>query len=517
MTPHKHELAYITPADIDSHGALRIPEWAQSIKKSLMYYIRSCGINEISYHAGTRIERAPIIFLDDEMYIVSHGVHFGRTYLRKLSTPHFNKNGICGEQYYSLEHNGVSYFDESIDGLIKSAREDIWTRKITRIAHKFHAPKYATDIILRALNATLNAQKNAPIDIKTRQQINTVISELRAYFIGIDTFCARYKNNDALDELSFLSLQELGQVILPIQSQNLGKTCTRLVKRRPDNANHVHAMMCVGYKNPGCFPYQWLEHVPKNQRGTVTTALHNAFGRAASDLYSPAYYSSPDLQRRLGYVLDTLARKITELTQVSAKIEYCSHGFFSKTYKITCGARAYILKIYHSNVQYYTTKTYAHDIEAQNSFLVSGKKYCGRVRYRQVLTAGISNQRGSRYILYPFVDGAQVDVKHNPYDIFKTYHFCDNIGHGNQCGNTIIDTGMIHVNECRIGRPYMTKIINTILYRPWDDLSIVLGKYTPQQISKSIEFISGRIEPDTPNRDTINAKLEFLIKNINSR
>lgn len=514
MTLHNFELSDFTTSDIDSHGALRLPVGTRSIKNSLTYYIRDCGINEISYHVGTRIQRAPIVFIDDKMYIVTRDVRFGNTSLQQLSTPLFCENGICGDHYYSIEHDGASYFDESMDSLIKTAREDIWSRKLTDTAKKLRMPQYATDIILSALSNTISSIKNARISAVTRQQIDSVISHLNSYFIGINTFCARYRNNDALDELSYVNLNELGQIILPIVSQNLGKTCTRIVKRRADNANHVHAMMLAGYKNPGCFPYQWLEHVQKNQRGAVTDELHSAFRRATSDLYTPKYFSQEHLQYNLQYILDNLARRIMQLTQVPTNIEYCSHGFFSKTYKITCENQAYILKIYHSDVQYYTAKNYAHDIEAQNSFLVSNKKYCGRIRYRTVLTAGISNQRGGRYILYPFVDGEQCDVKYNPYDIFKTYQFCDNIGNGNQCGNTIIDTGMIHVNQCRIGRPYMTKIINTVLYRPWDDLAIVLGKYNARQISESVEYISQRIQPDTPHRDRIIAKIEFLKRRV---
>jgi len=517
MTLNKTELTNITPANIDSRGALRIPAGTQLIARRLTPYIHSCGINEISYYIGKHIKRAQIMFFDDEMYVVTHQVRFAETTIYQLSTPEFCSDGVCGEKYYALVHNGMTYFDESIDGLIKSAREDIWTRKINHIAHKFHAPKYAQDIVVHALNSTINARKNAPIDMKTRRHIEDVMSNLFAYFMGINVFCGKYRNNNALDELSYVTLEELGNIVLQIKSQNLGKTCTRLVKRRPDNDRHVHAMMVAGYKNPGCFPYQWLANTPVEQRGAVTDALHAAFGRAASDLYSPAYMAEPDFQPRFGPVLERLSHKITEITGVPAKIEYCFHGFFSKTYKITCDTQAYILKVYHSNIQYYTTKNCAHDIEAQNSFLVSGKKYCGRVRYRKVLTAGISNQRGMRYILYPYVAGPVGEVKHNPYDVFKTYHFCDNIGYGNMCGDTIIDIGMIQINECRIGRPYMTKIINTVLYRPWDDLAIVLKKYTPRQISECIEFMSQRIESNTPHRDTINAKLKFLTDKIRTR
>ncbi len=517
MTLNNAELVHITPADIDSRGALRIPTGVRSVARRLMAFIHSCNIDEISYHAGSHIRHAPIMFFDDEMYVVTHQVRFANTTLYQLSTPEFNADGICGEKYYALTHNGVTYFDESINGIIKSAREDTWVRKINHIAHKYHAPQYAIDIIVRALGGTIKACKNQSINMKTRRYIDDVMSQLHAYFIGINTFCGRYRNNSALDELSFVTLQELGNIILPIQSKKLGKTCTRLVKRRPDNAQHVHAMMVAGYKNPGCFPYQWLANTPVQFRGAVTDALHAAFGRAASDLYSPAYMTQPDLQPRFGPVLETLAHQITKITGVTTQIEYCFHGFFSKTYKITCDNQAYLLKVYHSNVQYHTTKVCAHDIEAQNSFLVSGKKYCGKVRYRNVLTAGISNQRGMRYILYPFISGPLREVKHNPYDIFKTYHFCDNIGYGNMCGNTIIDIGMIQVNECRIGRPYMTKIINTILYRPWDDLAIVLNKYTAGQISECIEFISTRIEPNTPHKNTINAKLKFLANKIHTR
>lgn len=517
MITHNRELVYITANDIDSHGALRIPFGVQSIARRLMQYIRNCNIREILYYTGSRIVRMPIMFIDNEMYVVTRTVRFANTALHQLSTPEFGKNGLCGETFWALTHNGVTYFDDSVGGVIKSAREDVWTRKINHIAHKFHAPQYAIDVIIRALNGTINACKDKPINSTTRHHINDVISNLHAYFAGINTYCDRYKNNYGLDELSFVTLQELGNIILPIKSQKLGKTCTRVVKKHPDSDGHTHAMMVAGYKNPGCFPYQWLVNTPKNQRGAITDKLHDAFRSATMDLYSPAYYSEPDLHHRMTPILDTLARQITEITGVNAKVEYCFHGFFSKTYKITCDTQAYILKVYHSNVQYATAKTCAHDIEAQNSFLVNGKKYCGNVHYRRVLTAGISNQRGMRYILYPFVDGTQCNVKHNPYDVFKTYHFCDTIGNGNQCGNTIIDIGMIQVNERRIGRPYMTKIINTILYRPWDDLTIVLSKYTPKQISECITFISERMNNTIPNHKTINAKLAFLSRKVNTR
>lgn len=517
MKEHNHTLEQITTNDIDSHGALRIPRDIRTIKHRLMEYIRSCGFTEISYYADNRWVRAPIKFIDDKMYVVIHKSSFAGTELCQLSSPEFCKSGLCGEISYILQHNGRTYYDENVRAVIKSAREDIWFNQIDQIAFKMNVPKSDIDIITRAISTSIDGLKDAPIDIKTRKYIDGEISRIHEYFIGINKFCANYKNNDALDELSFLNLRELANIVLPIQSQNLGKTYTRYAKRRVDNPNNVRAMMVAGYKNPGCFPYQWLQNTPAEQRSALTDTLHAAFRRAARDLYSPVYMAYPDLQSKFKPVLNTLARSITDATGVNTQVQYYGHGFFSKTYKITSDNQAYILKAYHSDLPYITMKEHIHDIEAQISFLVSGKKYCGNVRYRTVLTAGISNQRGMQYILYPFVDGTIGDVKHNPYDVFKTYHFCDNIGTGNQCGDKIIDTGMIKVNECRIGRPYMTKIINTILYRPWDDLAIVLNKYNARQITESVDFISQRLDSSIPHSDTIYAKLQFLARKVNRR
>lgn len=518
MTEHNNILTEITTHDIDSRGALRIPCGKSIISKKLMGYIRDCGFTEISYRAGNRWIHAPIVFFDDEMYVVVHKSSFAGTELYQLSTPKFGESGLRGEKFYALQYDGMTYFDNSASAVIKSAREDAWYRQVSRAATKMHAPQYAVEIINQAISTSIATLKNAPINTKMRKYIDGEISRVQDYFIGINRFCANYKNNDALDELSYLNLHELGNIVLPIKSQNLGKTCTRYVKRRPDNAEHVHAMMTVGYKNPGCFPYQWLKNTQSSERGALTNALHAAFGRAARDLYSPVDMAYPDIQScKFEPVLNRLAQSITELTGVKTQVEYCGHGFFSKTYKIKSDDQAYILKVYHSDLPYFTMKEHIHDIEAQNSFLVSGKKYCGDIRYRTVLTAGIGNQRGMKYILYPFVDGVIGDVKHNPYDVFKTYHFCDDIGTGNLCGDTIIDTGMIHVNECRIGRPYMTKIINTILYRPWDDLAIVLNKYNPGQISESVDFILARLKSTIPNHDKIYAKLQFLSRKVHNR
>ncbi|MDE6250651.1 MAG: hypothetical protein K2M34_03390 [Alphaproteobacteria bacterium] len=517
MKEHNHIFEQVTPNDIDSHGALRIPYGKRIIPHKLMGYIRDCGFTEISYYADNRWVRAPITFIEDEMYVVVRKSSFAGTELYQLSSPEFCQSGLCGERYYALRHGGMTYFDENARAVIKSAREDMWKNQIIQAATKMHAPHYAVEIIAHAINKSIEALKSAPIDAKTRKYINGEISRIQDYFIGINRFCANYRNNDALDELSYLNLHELANIVLPVQSQNLGKTYTRYVKRRLDNPNHVRAMMDAGYRNPGCFPYQWLQNTPPAERGALTDTLHSAFQRAARDLYSPVYMAYPDLQSKFTPVLSTLARSITDATGVNTNVQYYGHGFFSKTYKITSDNQAYILKVYHSDLPYFTMKEHIHDIEAQISFLVSGKKYCGNVRYRTVLTAGISNQRGMQYILYPFVDGVIGDVKHNPYDVFKTYHFCDDIGTGNQCGNKIIDTGMIKVNECRIGRPYMTKIINTILYRPWDDLAIVLNKYNAQQISESVNFISQRLDSTIPHSDRIYAKLQFLARKINIR
>lgn len=512
MKIHDGTIEQITPDDIDTDGVLHIPRGTQSISPDVIFDIAVSNINKISYYSANRVLNAPIISFEDNVFVVIRRISFKDTILYRLATPQFCAYGLCGEQYYGLMHNNEFDFADDLNKLIKNARIKAWTTQTERAAHKMNVDDDAIDIIINAAKQTINQQNLFRISMKTRRYINREIAHAAKYLSGIKTFCEKYKNNDSLEELTYTNLWELGNIIFPIKSQDVGKTCTRLVKRRPIDNDHIHAMMVAGYKNPGCFPYQWLANTPAAGRGAITEALHAEFGRAARDLYSPA--ATPIGQHSvLTRTVDALARRITEITGVDTRIQYLDQGFFSKTYKITCDNQTYLLKVYHSDNEYSVTKNTAHDIEAQNSFLVSGKKYCGRIRYRTILTAGMGHQRGMRYILYPFVTGEFHDIKHNPYDVFKTYNFRDNIGQRNLCGDTIIDTGMICVNECRIGRPYMTKIINTILYRPWQDLAIVLNKYNTKQISESIDFISQRLDTEIPNYDLINAKIKYLARN----
>lgn len=60
----------------------------------------------------------------------------------------------------------------------------------------------------------------------------------------------------------------------------------------------------------------------------------------------------------------------------------------------------------------------------------------------------------------------------------------------------------------------MRKIINTVLYRPFNELNMIQKKYNAEQIRTAVEFMNARITPSTIKRDEICRKLQFLSQHV---
>ena len=167
--------------------------------------------------------------------------------------------------------------------------------------------------------------------------------------------------------------------------------------------------------------------------------------------------------------------------------------------------------MYHSNRDGKIFTDWNHDTELQNSFLVSGRKYYGKMKFRKISVAGISNQRGEIYLIYPYTEyrnkiypGGHITPTLKNFNIYDR-----NIN--NFCGDTVIDIGALRINNARLRQSrHVLKISNTILYHSWDDLTYILDKYSVPEISDACSFISKSLKPNSYQYKTIRDKIIYL-------
>lgn len=313
------------------------------------------------------------------------------------------------------------------------------------------------------------------------------------------------------DELLEITCDKLIKKITPIRINNpINRSCTRWLKRHPVTPQQMYAIICAGYKNPGSFPYSWLKKIPNYKRGNATIQLHKLFKNATMQMYSP---DNRLMEKYLHInILNQLSSKISKIIHQELNIKYLDSGNFSKTYTLQIpGDKIYVWKIYHCDNTEACIKAYQHDTELQNSFLVSGKKYYGNIKFRKILTAGLSNQRGEIYLIYPYTNnGTGKENIHRTFEFVRKYSLLDNNAE-NIIGNTIIDVGALRINYKNWYQPkYVSKITNTILYQSWNDLGYVLNNYTSRQIHDALNFIDGKISVHSLEFGKVQSKIEFL-------
>lgn len=393
----------------------------------------------------------------------------------------------------------------------------IWEYKAT---HKTNNQFEIYENILR--NAIKSYASNPYIkSLKDRISMGHAhIKNIPIYIKYLSEFYKKYKNtNEHFGELTDISMEALLQKITPIKEENkkVSKSCTRWLKKHPVSASAMYSIVRAGYKNPGSFPYSWLKEIPKSQRGKATLRLHKIFKQATTQMYSP---DIPKLQPFInGSILADLSNKISKVIKQPIQIKYLGSGTFSKTYEIQIPKdRKYVWKIYHCNTEDSIVSSYHHDTELQNSFLFGGKKYSGSTKFRRISTAGISNQRGEIYLIYPYTDATPNKERiYRDFESTRKYTLIDR-NSDNFLGHTIIDTGAIRINYENWWQPkYVSKITNTILYQSWDALGYVLNNYSSRQIHNALTFIEGKTSVNNLEFNTIQSKIDFLKQKIKTR
>lgn len=360
-------------------------------------------------------------------------------YVHDLMLPQFDSNGICGPSYTALCFDRYVFISKTLDAALDAARRNkimndfqyaMWKNMVQRRKTKFDENIDA--VILGAANRTLHEHPHA--NIATRNVMQNWANRIPEIFANIMAFIKKYPLRHDLYELQGINLDKMMQIVAPVARGTMSKSATRRLKHAPVDAAEMNAMALVGYQNPGAFPYEWLQQIPRDKRGAATTRLHKIFKNAAIKSYCA---DTPDACNRMMPAMDDLEQKMSRVLKQPVEIRYVGGGCFGKTHMICVGdAPAYILKTYHSNCEHGFFATWAHDTELQNSFLLSGRKYYGDLHWRQIETAGISIQRGERYLICKLAEGMRDVLPKPPYEQFKWYNVYDHSD--NLIGNTLI-------------------------------------------------------------------------------
>lgn len=451
---------------------------------------------------------------DKFFYEKSRRVICGIT-VHDLLLPRFDDNGISGATRVAVHTDRNTFIEPTLDAAIDDARRKkimndfqyaMWKHVVQSRKTKFDED--IDDVILGAAYKTLHGQAHA--NAATRAMMRGWADRIPQMFADIMAFIKKYPLRRDLYELQGIDFDKMMQIVAPVTRGVMKKSATRRLKHAPVDADEMDAMALAGYQNPGAFPYEWLQKIPRNKRGAATARMHKLFKNAAIKSYCA---DTPDACDRMMPAMDDLERKLSRVLKQPVDILYVGGGCFGKTHMIFVGnAPAYILKTYHSDCEYGFFAAWAHDTELQNSFLLSGRKYHGYVHWRQIETAGISVQRGERYLICKLAEGPHNIVPDAPYEHFKWYNLRD---HSDNCiGNTLVDCGALEVLPNFQTQPYMRKIINTVLYRPFNELNMIQKKYNTEQIRTAVDFMNTRMTHDTIKRDEICRKLQFLSQHV---
>ena len=364
--------------------------------------------------------------------------------------------------------------------------------------------KILRNAMWRTISTTVNITPN--LENTIRKYIANIPKNVKC----LAKLFAKYPNavNNFL-ELDNIDIKKLWYAITPKSSNSraVNKSCTRWMKNTPITPDEMNTIAAAGYKNPGAFPYSWIEKIPACARGTVTQKLHEILKRAAIKLYSASDANVPT------NTLKSLGKNIEKLLGRPMKISILGRGAFAKTFIMQIpGDKKYVWKIYHCDNNAHIMHETAHDTEIQNSFLLGGKKYGKQTRIRSIATAGISTQRGEMYIIYPYVPDATGHTR-APQKRFADAHafqFMD-LNPGNVINNTVVDLGAIYIDPPRWHAPrFVSKIIRTVLYNSWNDIGYILNNYNSTQIGLALTFMDGKISHWDVDYDKIMEKIEFL-------
>ncbi len=467
----------------------------------------------------------PIINCCGQYYFESHRRKIGNITAKKLHKIEFQGNDITPN--YSAAvclANGECFINNKFKFAINDCRVHIILQEFERIIHEYECqhgeiPDQYKLIFRDALKKTYT--NVSEYKIPARQKLREYAGGLSHIIQCMDNIIDKYKNaQSTFYELRGINIHDLMNTIGHTATQpRTTQSCTRWLKSRPVSSHEMRAIVAAGYKNPGAFPYSWLIKIPPQDRGKATLQLHDAFKNATIKMYSP---DMVEIQQKLHQdTLAELARNVSKIIHQPIKIKYLSSGNFAKTYIVQIpGDTKYVWKIYHCDRTDELMRMYYHDTELQNSFLVGGKKYSGKIKFRNISTAGISNQRGEIYLIYPYTDAKILrDKIFIPFENTRPYSMVDS-NYENFRGNTLIDVGALRINYDNLSHPqFVSKIARTILYHSWNDLGYVLNNYSSHQIGMALNFISDRISIYYPDITTIRKKIDFLKQQarINSR
>ncbi|MDL2295561.1 leucine-rich repeat domain-containing protein [Lachnospiraceae bacterium OttesenSCG-928-E19] len=442
--------------------------------------------------------------------------------IKFLERPTFVGDEMRGTREFGVVYDGVVRVERTLRAAVLKTREfkikkkfmnklDAYSLSKNTASHK-NIHNLLSSAFWNQLDGCIKDDRISMSDRKKLSGYELQIPELAKH---IQNFHDKYQHANNVMDLVDCNIDDLKQMIMPISDkQEKTRSVTKYIKNHPLNNNGMYKLVADGSKsdNPGSFPYEWLNGADKSEYGKITQKLHSLFSRATFEMYDKDDSLKGDVIRKL-------SSDLCQITGKDINISYFNSGHFGKVFKmVTDGSdQAYALKIYHCDRDYSLFNFYDHNTEIQNSFLLSGRKYMGNIKFRKIMTAGLSNQRGERYMIYPWARGDVSKTPCNELRYLRRFYTTDFERSDGCIGGVLTDMGGIKINQEYYEYPFMTKIVNTVVDRPWDDLVFVLNNYSPAQIDVAIKFIQKNIFNGMPRHKTIMAKVNFLENKIRHR
>lgn len=435
-------------------------------------------------------------------------------YLHRLNWHDTGKKFISTNHQFGISSHGHTFVRPTVSGAISDLRKYELKQEFERAIWEYKAANphmtrtvFDWETILRnSVSRTFDQWFN--VNVARRKMLRTWNKNIDLYAHELCNISKKYPNTEnKFYELESLNMPNLLHIIdsRPPRVKNC-PSCTRWLTKHPVNPDTMHAIVMAGYKNPGAFPYSWLMKIPDKQRGYATKRLHIILKKFAIKLYQPSTTSATPQD------LSDMANAVSNIIHQPIEIKYLGAGDFAKTYTMQVpNDKKYVWKIYHCDRTSALLNKYNHNTELQNSFLMGGMRYYGKTKFRKISTAGISNQRGEIYLIYPYTDAAPSMRRiYKPFEMVSRYSLTDR-NSDNFRGHTVIDMGALYINHPAWSQPqYVSKIIRTVLYHSWNDLGYVLNNYTSKQIAMALSFMSGKISHYDLNYQQIYEKIKFL-------
>lgn len=484
------------------------------------------NLKSVSFmNSRNRISTYPISQYFGSFYHVGDTKQIGKYTVRKLYRLNFGdnvKNILNEKPYFGISHKQRTFVRPALNDVVCDWRKYILSQEFERAMWEYKAknPKmeFASSLdwesVLRSA-MTREMERWYTVNVARRNMAREWVANLDKYITALCEISEKYpKTGRKFYELESLTMSDLLKIIAPAATgAPVEKTCTRWLTRHPVNTAEMHAIVMAGYKNPGAFPATWLRRIEPSARGVATGELHNVLRNMAIKLYSPSDENATAAELR------KLSRDISRVIHQPIQAKYLGAGDFAKTYTLQIpGDKKYVWKIYHCDRTHSLLNKYQHNTELQNSFLMGGRRYSGNTKFRKISTAGISNQRGEVYLIYPYTDAEPAMRR-----VIKSFgrvekYVLTDINSENFRGRTIIDMGALRINYNMWSQPrFVSKIIRTVLYHSWNDLGYVLNNYNSKQIATALSFISGKISYGDLNYELICDKIKYLKQNAKIR